>query len=715
MQSVNFALLNFDNIEKSKDTFDEKMVEPLLTLFKDKFKLDSCFIALVIEDTYELVIGKNSTNKDSEHFVKIYNLGKEGYNRLFKNYDEDLICDHANSVLNGESILHYGVFRDDGTLDGIVGFADFHVKKRVWTKEERNSLVKLGRTLRLAVLYEKMKLQSKQQISRLRNEFKDQINIITAATSDYSSIFLIDYDTLVQTLYYTNGRYKTITDISSRELYYPKCTTLAVYASVYKDDRKRVLEAADINNVKARLAADGIYTINYRRYIEDELDYAAFRYSLIELDNKKYIVLSIKEVSEPKNTKEESNYDELTGLFTKEEFMKRTEEKISLSKDIKNLYMIAFDVDKITKYNAYFGMDNGNILLKHIASILKTLTEKSDAIYCRLSADKFAVLLDEPIEEVEEFIKGIKSNVKLFNPKFYVNLSFGLYHIETRHIPVTAYIDRALSAVKGAKYKYDRLYNLYDATIVNKRSSDKYIIDNLDEVFKNNLIVPYYQPIYDIVNDRIFGIEELARWIAKDRIIEFKEFKEVFVTTRNIFKMDVSIWEESIKFIKYRIQNNLEAYPVYLNICDDFLTYKELPENLNKIIKRYSIPADLVYLEINSEPLIKNYNDIINVIKLLKNIGFNIVLDNFNLDLCLLKDPYYDVIKLNFNECSMDNNSKIILSNIVSLANELNLKIIATKVETKEEFNFAKENNIQYAQGYYFNKALSEKELSKLK
>ena len=44
MQSVNFALLNFYNLKKSKDFFDENMVDPLLTLFRDKFKLDAAFV-----------------------------------------------------------------------------------------------------------------------------------------------------------------------------------------------------------------------------------------------------------------------------------------------------------------------------------------------------------------------------------------------------------------------------------------------------------------------------------------------------------------------------------------------------------------------------------------------------------------------------------------------------------------------------------------------
>ena len=714
MQSVNFALLNFDNIEKSKDTFDEKMVEPLLTLFKDKFKVDACFIALVIEDTYELVVGKNSVTSDGEQFVRIYHLGKEGYERLFKNYDEDLVCDHANSILNGESILHYGVFRDDGTLDGIVGFADFNNKNRVWTKEERSAIIKLGRTLRLAVLYEKLNLQSKQQISRLRNEFKDQINIITSATSDYSSIFLIDYDTLVQTLYYTNGRYKTILDIASRELYYPKSTTLAIYAAVYKDDRKRVMEATEINNVKSRLAADGIYTVNYRRYIEDELDYAAFRYSQIELGGKKYIVLSVKEIAEPFADKEESNYDDLTGLFTKEEFLKRCEEKISLAKDISSLHMLAFDVDRITQYNAYFGLDNGNILLKQIASILKTLTEKADSIYCRLSADKYAMLIDGSLDDIEKIIKEIKDNIKFFNPKFYINLSFGICNIESKQMPIIALIDAALAAIKEVKYRYDRLYGVYDDRIFKQRQKDKYIVDHMEDAMKKHEIVPYYQPIYDSLTNEIVAIEELARWNDNGRIVEFSEFKNVFETTRYIFKMDSNIWEDAIKNIRYRNQNNYPKTCLSINICDDYLTYKELPETLNKLIKRYAVPADMVYLEINESPLIQNFEESKKVLKMLKEIGFKLVLDNYKMAATILNEGVFDGVKLDMTTFDMtEANAKVLLSGIVKLCEKLNLFLCATKIENKDVLDIVKANDIKYVQGFYLSNVLSEKDINK--
>ena len=714
MQSVNFTLSNFDNIEKSKDTFDEKMVEPLLTLFRDKFKVDACFIALVVEDTYELVIGKNSVTKDAEQFVRIYHLGKEGYEKLFKNYDEDLICDHANSILDGESILHYGVFRDDGTLDGIVGFADFHNKNRVWTKEEKTSLAKLGKTLRLAVLYEKIRIQSKEQISRLRNEFKDQINIITSATSDYSSIFLIDYDTLVQTLYYSNGRYKAILDIATRELYYPKSANLAIYASVYKDDRKRVLEAMDINNVKARLAADGYYTVNYRRYFDDELDYAAFKFSLIELNNKKYIVLAVKEVTESSNQDGNfTNYDELTGLFTKDEFMKRCEEKMSLTKDYSNLYMIAFDVDNITSYNAYFGVMNGNILLKHIASILKTLSEKFDAIYCRLGADRFAIFVEEDFKKIDELIINIKSNIRLFNPKFYVNLSFGVAHVEN-NIPTSAVLERAIAASRTIKYKYEPMYSVYTKTINKKREIDHFIIENMDVDLKNHKILPYYQPVIDLDKNMISSLETLVRWETKDKLLEAKEFLEVFKITRYIYKLDYQIWEDAIKLIKDNMQNKKDVYPISLNICDDYIIYDNLPDTLNKLIKRYNIAPELVNLELREKNLLKNIDKALPIIKTLKANGFNIVLDNFTSAISLLNEEIFDYIKIDMSSYDLNkNNSKIILKNIFNLANSLNIKIIAAKVEDESTLNFLKENNIKYAQGYYFSNAKPKEEIFK--
>ncbi len=710
MQSVNFTLSNFDNIEKSKDTFDEKMVEPLLTLFRDKFKVDACFIALVVEDTYELVIGKNSVIAGAEQFVRIYHLGKEGYEKLFKNYDEDLICDHANSILAGESILHYGVFRDDGTLDGIVGFADFHNKERVWTKDEKSALSKLGKTLRLAVLYEKLRIQSKEQISRLRNEFKDQINIITAATSDYSSIFLIDYDTLVQTVYYTNGRYRAILDISARELYYPKSAQLAVYASVYKDDRKRVLEAVEINNVKARLAADGYYTVNFRRYIDDELDFAAYKYSLIELSNKKYIVLSIKEVTESTAVPNElTNYDELTGLFTKDEFMKRCEEKISLTKNLSNLYMIAFDVDNITKYNAYFGMANGNVLLKHIASILKTLSEKLDVIYCRLGADRFAILADADFKKVEELIINIKSNIKLFNPRFFINLAFGISTVEDRQTPIVAILERAISASKECKYKYEPAYSIYTKTINKKRVFDIYIIEHMEEALKSNKIIPYYQPVFDISNNKeLVSFEELVRWNADKTIFEANKFIEIFDITKYIYHMDVKIWEDCIKLLKREIEKGKKVYPISFNICDDYIYYDELPETLNKLIKRHSIKPELIYLEINEKALLKNESST-EVIKKLKDIGFKITLDNFTASISLLNEKLFDRIKIDSLNFDLDkDNSKIILKNIFNLANELKIDLVATKVENEKTFNFLKENGVKYIQGFYLAKPMPE-------
>ena len=65
----------------------------------------------------------------------------------------------------------------------------------------------------------------------------------------------------------------------------------------------------------------------------------------------------------------------------------------------------------------------------------------------------------------------------------------------------------------------------------------------------------------------------------------------------------------------------------------------------------------------------------------------------------------------NIMTCQRDT---LIVKSLINLAKDLNLNIIAEGVETQEQLQFLKDHNCIEAQGYYLNKPLSTKDISKL-
>ena len=111
-------------------------------------------------------------------------------------------------------------------------------------------------------------------------------------------------------------------------------------------------------------------------------------------------------------------------------------------------------------------------------------------------------------------------------------------------------------------------------------------------------------------------------------------------------------------------------------------------------------------------------NNFLNIIQILHQIGYRVSIDDFGAghsSLNILKNLPVDVLKID-KEFLSENSEKgeIIIANTISLAKQLNMKVIMEGVENKEQVSFLKKMKCDYVQGYYYNKPLPIREVEKL-
>src|SRR5690554_1667439 len=112
-------------------------------------------------------------------------------------------------------------------------------------------------------------------------------------------------------------------------------------------------------------------------------------------------------------------------------------------------------------------------------------------------------------------------------------------------------------------------------------------------------------------------------------------------------------------------------------------------------------------------------DEIIDKLNLIRKNGISIHLDNFGTgysSMLYLKDLPIDGISINkefIKGLNNDHYSKNIVSQIIKLAESLNLKIIAEGVEDQKQNQFLKEKGCNLIQGYLISKALPKEEAIK--
>lgn len=152
--------------------------------------------------------------------------------------------------------------------------------------------------------------------------------------------------------------------------------------------------------------------------------------------------------------------------------------------------------------------------------------------------------------------------------------------------------------------------------------------------------------------------------------------------------------------------------PVSVNVSRAHFIQQDLAEHICALVDQYNTPHHLIELELTESAFFDDKNALLGTVNKLKSYGFDISMDDFGAgysSLNSLKDLPLDVLKLDAEffrgEYSADR-SKIVISQAITLAKQLDMRIVAEGVEEKEQVDFLAGVGCDMIQGFYFAKPL---------
>lgn len=257
---------------------------------------------------------------------------------------------------------------------------------------------------------------------------------------------------------------------------------------------------------------------------------------------------------------------------------------------------------------------------------------------------------------------------------------------------------------------------------VKKQNSKNGVEKSLNKALEKGEFEIYLQPKYNLENDSIVGAEALARWNNKNNgIVSPEIFIPILEKNKNIVKLDMYMFEEVCKIISRWSKNNVRLVPISINISkitvsenDDFVI------DLKNIIKKYDIDTKFLEIELTERTMFRETNKVVSIIKEIKKIGIKVSLDDFGAgysSLNILKNIPIDIIKLDklfLDKKDISEKGKIVIRNIINMANELDLEVVAEGVEFLEQSQFLKSVGCEVVQGYLYGKPMPIREFEKL-
>ncbi|MBO8157054.1 MAG: EAL domain-containing protein [Bacillaceae bacterium] len=427
-------------------------------------------------------------------------------------------------------------------------------------------------------------------------------------------------------------------------------------------------------------------------------------------------VIVFQDITERKKYHERIHYqashDALTDLPNRRYFIERIRDELKQADSSKEILAIFYlDIDNFKNINDSMGHLVGDQLLQEVAGRLQTI--HPDQFVARLSGDEFAILYtgDPSVIEgiAQQTILAFQKPFNLDQKEVYVTTSLGISVFPDDGLDEMTLIRHADMAMYQAKNKGKNQYSIYTEDLKEKRLWNTRIEQLLHNAVENNEITLNYQPIVNVQTGEIERLEALARWDHPDLgYIPPGEFIPVAEENGLVIPMGQQIFKMACKQLMELHQQGYDWLKMNINLSLLQLQHADFIPFVENLLKKYRLCSTHFELEITENIALSDDEFVIQTIKRLKDLGFQIAIDDFGRgysSIGYLKTFSVDTLKIDRTyiwEAIDDEKTAQLTAAIINLSQMMGINIVAEGVETEEHLEFLQKHACHQAQGYFY-------------
>lgn len=476
--------------------------------------------------------------------------------------------------------------------------------------------------------------------------------------------------------------------------------------------RKRYVAEREAREAKKQLEEN---------YIELEEAYKQVKSTQEELAQK-YDELKRSE----ERNKKLAYIDYLTDLPNRISFTEKLDQIMANIQKEEVIAVMYIDLDNFKNINDVLGHSYGDELLIDVTDRMKQVLDQND-YFARFGGDEFMVLTQN-IQSTELYEEKIRKIQKVFTypfvlsmREFFVTTSIGVAFAPKDGKTTQMLVKNVDAAMYSAKAMGKNTYCYYDENINESLMAKIELQSELRNALHNEEFAVFYQAQIDLKCDKIVGFEALVRWIHKEKgLIAPGGFVQVAEETGLIVPIGRWVLFEACKQLKRWEEEGYNDISIAVNLSARQFKDADIVAMVNEAIEETKIDPGKLDLEITESIAIENIEYTIEIIQKLKEIGVKFSLDDFGTgysSMNYLKHLPVNNLKIDksfLDRVIEDTSDQQIVSTIITLAQTLDLVVIAEGVESSEQAVFLKKANCNQAQGYLYSKPIPEVEAGKL-
>jgi len=435
---------------------------------------------------------------------------------------------------------------------------------------------------------------------------------------------------------------------------------------------------------------------------------------------------SIADISTIKSAEREMRelleHDQLTGLISRREFLRRLDRAIKRSNgEGVNCALLFFDIDHFKVVNDSLGHVSGDELICSVANRVRECSPL-EATAARLGGDEFAVLLEDipNYEFARQYADKLRQACtrphRIKQQPIEITISVGLV-TKTKGYQSSMELLRDVDTAmyEGKKRGRDCLVE-FDAEM-HKASVDRMGMEqDLRKALNTDEMFLAYQPIIDLESGDVIGAEALARWMHPVRgAISPVQFIPIAEDCGLVERLGEWAIDGALQQLADWRERSVvpDNFRVSVNISKSQLLNPRFVDDLIERVASHGLSPRDLKLEVTETTVVDNRSTVTATLAALRDRSFTIMMDDFGTghsSLSGLQNLPIDELKIDqsfVRHTELDTDVIAITSAIVMLAGHLKMGTVAEGIETREQLALLQSLGCMYGQGFLFSRPLA--------
>ena len=442
-----------------------------------------------------------------------------------------------------------------------------------------------------------------------------------------------------------------------------------------------------------------------------------------EEGNEQRYVGIFSDISRQKKAEEEiarlAFHDALTGLPNRLLLLERLETDLARAKRRGHVDALLFlDLDHFKHVKDSLGHGLGDAMLQEIAQRIRKVAHDYD-IVARLGGDEFVVLINAIANTRQDALGRarraaeriaaaiVEHPIAIAGHELHSSTSIGIALLPADADTPEEALRHADKAMHQAKSMGRNSIHFFTPEMQAEVERRLVLENELRRAIERNELELHYQPILDLANDRIAGLEALLRW---HHPIHGEVSPTLFIPiaeeTGLIFAIGEWVLKTACAQVRQWQVDGLAKLYVSINLSAAQFRQRDIAQGLQRILQETGLDPACLELEIPESLLIENVETSVQTFNELVQMGLTLAIDDFGTGCSSLSAlRRFSLHKLKIDRSFVEDlpdsaDATAIATIIVQMARILGLRTVAEGIENAAQWTYLQQLGCDFGQGY---------------